>query len=364
MVTQSTSRHRVRATVTVGVVALATAVVLATTGRTSATRAFILAELESPAARLVRIVDQDGNALLQASAVERVGRLSGVEWVIGLGPIGSLASNIGLEDELGTGAAGSPIGSRLVWGPVSGPAVQAEDGRPPENGAEGLIGSRARRQLAMPVGLGTVEDESLGVVEIVGGRTFIPPLDDLNGYVLVAAGERRGPLQELVVLADSVARADQIEEAARVVAGSLDERSLRVDREDSLRDLRRALSTQVTDLDQAVLWGTLSAATVLVAINVFGAIAERRREFGLRRSQGASRSLIAALVLLEVGALSVIGTLLGALGGSLLVAVQIGVPPDLPLAASVALTIALAAVMGCMPAAVVAAYREPLYALR
>lgn len=363
MVTQSIGRHRVRAAVTIGVVALATAVVLATTGRTSATRAFILAELERPAARLVRIVDQDGNAELQPSAVERVGRLSGVEWVIGLGPVGSLAANTGLADKLGTGGAGSPVGSRLVWGSVSGPAVQAENGRPADSG-EGIVGSRARRLLAMPAGSGTVADESLGLVAIIGSRTFITPLEDLNGYVLVSAGAHRAPVQELVLLADSVARADQLERAAPAVAGSVDERSLRVEREDSLGDLRDALSSQVTDLDQAVLWGTLGAATVLVAINVFGAIAERRREYGLRRTQGASRSLIAALVLLEVGSLSLIGTGVGALSGSALVAIQIGSLPDLPLAVAVALTIGAAAALGCIPAAIVAAYREPLYALR
>jgi predicted permease len=63
------------------------------------------------------------------------------------------------------------------------------------------------------------------------------------------------------------------------------------------------------------------AALVLAAVGVYGVVAyavvERRREFGVRRALGATRSQIAALVLLEGAKLAGLGVALG-LGGALL----------------------------------------------
>lgn len=94
------------------------------------------------------------------------------------------------------------------------------------------------------------------------------------------------------------------------------------------------------------------------------AVDERRREFGLRRSQGATRSTIGAIVVLESAILGGIGVVLGAAVGAALVVVQTGLAPDPVLLAAVGWLLALAAVAGSVPAALAAAWRDPVEVLR
>lgn len=363
MAGQSIGRHRVRALVTLAVLALATAVVVNTVGRTQAARATILAELERPAARLLRVVDQDGQAEIEPASVDRVARMSGVEWVIGLGQVGSLSRNAALADQRGTGNAGAAVGTVLYWGDLSGPATTRVLGRG-TRGGEALAGSRALNRLGISGAAGSVIDDGRGLVAIVGRASFIDAIDELNSYVLIRATRDGRPLHELVVLADSVAAADRLATQLGPLIWPADDRSLRVDRAQDLTELRTALNAEVSALDTALLTGTFAVAAVLVSINLFGAIAERRREFGLRRTQGASRSLIAALVMLEVGALAVVGSLVGAVGGLATVLLQTSRLPDPILALTASAAIAIAALIGAMPAAATAAFREPLHALR
>ncbi len=101
-----------------------------------------------------------------------------------------------------------------------------------------------------------------------------------------------------------------------------------------------------------------------MSINLFGSVADRRREFGLRRTQGATRSTIAALVTIEVGLVAVLGSTVGGLAGVGLVAAGTSTAPDPLLVIAVTALVALAGLVGSAPAAVIAAFREPLHALR
>jgi len=139
---------------------------------------------------------------------------------------------------------------------------------------------------------------------------------------------------------------------------------LGIERAAELAALTEALATDAGALDAAVLWGALGATAAMVAALRFGAIDERRREFGLRRSQGATRSTIAAIVVLESAILGAIGVVLGGAVGAVLVVAQTGLAPDPALVASVGWLLALAAVAGAIPAAVAAARRDPIEVLR
>lgn len=71
--------HRRRSLVTIVLMSLACLVVVDTSGRTDATRRTLLAALEAPALRLVRIVDRAGSAGLSAATVEQLRALGSVE---------------------------------------------------------------------------------------------------------------------------------------------------------------------------------------------------------------------------------------------------------------------------------------------
>ena len=71
--------HLTRSAVTVVVIALATVAVIGTAGRTEAARRSLLARLEVPDARLVRVVDRDGQAALTQEAVVRLAQATGVK---------------------------------------------------------------------------------------------------------------------------------------------------------------------------------------------------------------------------------------------------------------------------------------------
>lgn len=362
---RSIARHRVRSAVTVLIIAVASTVVVGTTGRTDASRRAVLERLDAPLARIIRVVDRTGEAGLRPEALERVLAMSDVEWAIGLGPVGSLGRNLALGDPATIGNAGEPVGTRLAWGDFArGPLVLLVGGRPPREG-EAIAGSRAVAALGLADDVGTVTDHSRGPISVVGTAVFGRAVEDLGSYVLIHASvDAPEPVREFMVLAHSAAAVERLVDVLPGLVRPIDVNSVGIERAEELVRLREALVAEVGSLNAAILSGSLAAAALLTAINVFGAITARRREFGLRRTQGATRSTIAALVLIELAILAVIGATGGVLAGTALVAWQTSFLLEPLLGASIAVLLSLAAVLGTLPAALAAAVQEPLYALR
>jgi putative ABC transport system permease protein len=353
--------HRRRSLVTILVMGLACLVVVDTSGRTDATRRSLLAALEAPSLRLVRIVDRAGQAGFSTAAVEQLRALGSVEWAIGLGQVGPIGRNAALGGPRGGFGAGA-VGVRAYVGDLfGGPLVRLVSGRRPEIG-EAVAGAAAARALGLADGFGAVEDDRQGQVAVVGVVEAAHGVEGLDSYALVRGGAETA-VTELVVLL----RASRDVEPFVARLGDLlpsREGPLGIERAAELAALTEALATDAGALDAAVLWGALGATAAMVAALRFGAIDERRREFGLRRSQGATRSTIAAIVVLESAILGAIGVVLGGAVGAVLVVAQTGLAPDPALVASVGWLLALAAVAGAIPAAVAAARRDPIEVLR
>ncbi len=354
-------RHRVRSSITVFVIALAALAVISSTGRTEATRRSLLARLEDPAARLIRIVDTDGTAHLSGAQVGAIERLGSVAWVIGLSPAGPIGRNPALGDAR-RGFAAEAVGTRHYWGELSGGGLLTlATGRNPAPG-EAIAGDSAAAVLHMRDQLGTVEDEDLGPIAVVGTIRAEGPLANLEAYVLIRAGADEAALTEIAILART---SGDVERLAAVLPSLIQsEGPLVVARASELLAIRDALATEVGALDQAILFGSLASSAVLVATLLYGAIEDRRREFGLRRSQGASRATIVNMVMTESIILATLGSSAGGVAGVIVVFIQSSNPPDLLLAASVCALVAICAVAGAILPAVVAAIREPLYVLR
>lgn len=353
--------HRVRSLITIAVIALATTAVVASSGRTDATRRSLLARLEDPAARLVRIADRDGAAHLSAMQVELISRLGPVAWVIGLGPAGPIARNPALGDAR-RGNASEPVGSRLYWGDLTGgPLVRLRSGREP-SAREALAGQRAADALRLKDGVGTVDDEDLGPTGVVGTVSATGPVENLSAYLLIPARGGDEPISEIIMLAATSAEVEAlVNRLPNIIAAQT---PVAIDRATQLLEIREALAADVGELDAAILAGSLGSSVLLVGTILYGAIEERRREFGLRRSQGATRSTIAGLVLIETTLLAIAGTALGGAIGSLAVVAGVGEFPDPLLTLAVCALVSLVAVGGAAIPAVVAAFRQPLYVLR
>lgn len=357
------TRHRSRSIVTALVVGLAVAAVVGTTGRTVAARMNVLARLEDPSARLIRIVDRTGQAGLSPGVVTRIAGLRSVEWVVGLSPAGPLGRNpaIGRPVE---GFGRDAVGTRLYWGQLEGsPLVHLVAGRPPRIG-EAAAGSDAASALGLADRVGPVIDEQRGTLPVVETVAVEPAVTSLGHYVLIRGAPGEGPVGEIIVLART---GDDVEPLVAQLPGVLapgDGRAIGIERAQELLSLRNALAREVGDLNAAILIGSLTASALLIAAILYGAISERRREFGLRRSQGATRSDIGVLVVTETALLATIGAVAGAALGELLVLGQAGTLPDPILGGAIVILVTLAALAGSLPAAVSAALGEPLYVLR
>ena len=353
--------HVVRSSVTILVVALATTAVIGTSGRTEAARRTLLARLEVPEARLVRVVDRDGQAGLSPAAVSRIASLQSVAWVIGLSPAGPLGRNPALGGPR-QGYASEAVGTRRYWGDLDvGPLIQLTAGREPAMG-EAVIGQRAAGVLGLADGAGTVDDEEVGSMAIVAEVAAVRPVENLGSYVLIRGGQDDEGLTELLVLIRTSAQVEPFVERLPDLLGL--DAPIGIERATELLAIRDSLVSEVGELDAAILAASLISGALLIAAILYGAIEERRREFGLRRSQGATRSTIAALVVIESALLAVIGTLLGAIVGTALVFAQTGAVPDPVLTSAVGALVTLAAIAGSILPAAAAAWREPLYVLR
>lgn len=353
--------HRVRSAVTALVVALATVAVIGTTGRTEATRRTLLTRLEVPEARLVRVVDRDGQANLSSAAVSRIASLQSVAWVVGLSPAGPIGRNPALGGPR-EGYASEAVGTRRYWGDLSGgPLVRAVSGREPAVG-EAMIGERAARILGLADHVGTIDDEDAGPVAVVAAVAALSPVESLGAYVLIRGDEVNELITELLILIRTSAQVEAFVQRLPDLLG-LDS-PLGIERATELLAIRESLATEVGELDAAILAGSLTSGILLIGAILYGAIEERRREFGLRRSQGATRSTIAALVVIESTQLALAGTVLGAIAGTLLVVAQTGALPDPALTVAVGALVILAALAGSILPAGAAALREPLYVLR
>lgn len=360
-------RSRARSTVTVAVMALSVIAIIASTGRTSATRTDVLTQLESPSARLMRVTDPSGRGRVPIGASDRLASVSSVEWFLALDAAGAIARNAG-SGSPSTGYANGSAGIRQYTGDLLGGELgRLVAGRAPGKG-EAVVGAAAARDLGLSDGRGRVTNGSQQTVGVVGEVRFAGDLNDLNDYVLVnSLGTRTGSageVGELIILSRTTSAVAGLAELLPGLLGPEDPRALAIEQSGELTRLRELLGLEVGELNTAILFGSLLFGAILVSVNLFGAVSARRREIGLRRTQGAERSSIAAMLMIETGVIAVVGSLVGIAVGTLVVYAQTLLAPDIILSLSAATLVSMSAIIGSLPPAVAASMQEPLYALR
>ena len=98
----------VSSTVTLLVVGSVCAVILSTTGQTVQAENAVLSRIDDAGTRSITVTDSQGRAGIGPDAIRRIEALSGVEWVVGLGPATDVRA-VGLR-------GGQPVAVRTIYG--------------------------------------------------------------------------------------------------------------------------------------------------------------------------------------------------------------------------------------------------------
>lgn len=345
----------VSSTVTILIVGAVCAVILSTTGQTVQAERAVLARIDEAGTRSIVVTDLDGRAGLRPDAVRRIEALSGVEWVLGLGP----ASDVRAAGVLG----GEPAAARKVYGEI--PTVVSTSGW---TGARGtlLVGVEAQQTLGLRVPAAGVEAADGASWAVVGWFDASDPLAFLDRSLLQAAdpAEVEPVVRSIHVLADSPEQVGAVADAVLAVIDPLEPGSVGVETSEALAQIRAAVQGELGTFGRRVVLMVLGAGLVLVGLNMYGTVTTRRRDFGRRRALGASRGAIVALVTYQTGITGLVGATIGTLVGALVVWRLSGMLPDTTFAVAVAAQAVLAAIAAALPPAVVAARRDPVKVLR
>jgi putative ABC transport system permease protein len=198
---------------------------------------------------------------------------------------------------------------------------------------------------------------------VVGWLTADPPLDFLNRALLTVADSDEAVIR-IIVLAESTEDVRRLADAVRAVLDPTDPTSVAVQTSEALLQVRAAVRGELGTWGRNLVTLVLGAGLVLTALNVFGAVTARRRDFGRRRALGASRFDIVVLVTVQTVATALAGAVVGVGIGMLVVHQLVGTSPHLDFGVAVAVLAIIATAIAAMPPAVVAAFRDPVRILR
>jgi len=350
----------VASVLTIVMVAGMCAAALLTTGRTVAAERAALAHIDAAGTRSV-IVRADPSAGLTVAVLDRLRTVEGIEALAGFGPI---------VDGRNAAVPGAPkVPVRTYYDPRGDlPVVSGSDASSSSPSEVRAVASvAATKALGLYDGTGAVLLDD-GRVIVVAGRIDVPAhLTFLDPLVLIGSrieGDRSAPLALLVVLARTPAEVAAVEQAVRGLLGPVDPEGVTVETSAELASIRAAVSGELGSYGRATVLVILAVAALLVAVNLLGLVAMRRKDFGRRRALGASQVLIVGLVLAQVTLLAAAGAIAGT-GVCLLGLVVAGEPvPGVAFTVAVAVAAVLTATLAAVVPAVVAARRDPLHELR
>lgn len=325
--------------------------IVATTGQAAATERQVVERFEDAASRVLTVRSADPTTI-DAELVASVARLSTVEAAVGLTAVGD-----GRNTAFGGG--GDPV---AVWRLTGAPGQLL-----PGFGELGEQQALATPQAAVRLGL----EDGAGAADVSGGRTIaVRDVTEPDGSFavldpgLVLRDDAPETIERIHVVAADAPSAAAL--AAPVVAliDVPDPDMLSVETPAAFSDLEAIVAADLLESGRILLVGTLAVGALLIAGTVFGQVTLRRRDLGRRRALGANRRMLVGLVVVQTAGCTVVGALIGAAAGSVLVRVLLGDRPPLGFVlGTVALTVLAAALASVLPGAV-AARGDPLAVLR
>ena len=334
------------------IVAGVCAAILSTTGQTVQAETEVLAQIDAAGTRSILITDAQGNAGIRSDAVTRIANVSGVEWVIGLGPATDVR------------AAGVPGGNPAAVRPLHGTLP----GQVHVNGLEltpgtVLMGVEAQRILGLstPIG-GVTRDE--GGYAVVGSFQATDPLTFLNTSLITSPTPADTTLRSVHILADTPQDVAQVADAALALLAPADRTSLAVQTSETLANIRATVQGELGQYGRQLITLVLAAGLVLTGLNIYGTINNRRRDLGRRRALGASRPTIIGLITTQTLLTALLGAAIGSAATNLALTQLGNTPPPLNFTIAIITLATLTATIAALPPATIAAHRDPVTVLR
>lgn len=323
----------------------APAISLAVTGLDIEAQRTLLGSLDAIGTRTMSVVATQG-ADIPAASVDRVARLSGVAWVVGLGPT---------SDVRDRGGVGGPTPMRQVR-QVRAPI----DVSAPDTGA--WVSAESARRAGLG-GAWSVLDP--GGLAVSGWFRAREPLQALNAFVLVPRddGDETG-LERLIVSVTDVSQVEAVASAVRDLIGTEAGAGVTIDRSPELLAAREAVQDQVAANDRLLVLVILAATVALAGVVVLFGVLAARRDLGRRRALGATRPQLTVLVVLQTLWPALVGAAMGALVGWGYASLKAGYAIDWQFAAAVGVLTVIALGAAATLPALVAATRDPLRVLR
>ncbi len=336
----------------VGLLALlAPLVVLATAGFSIEGQAAVLRRLDEAGSRIVSVVSRTGEGVVPLKAVDRIGRLEGVAWVVGLGAVFDARPRVPVGEP-------TPVRAyRAVRAPISVSRLGA--GEPPAGAA--YVSPRSARRLGLAGAYGELDP---GPLEVVGWFRAGDPLTALESFVLVPASDPALRLERILVAAEDVGWIDAIVAAIPSLLGAEAIDAVTIQQSELLLSARAAVRDELVARDRALVVAILAATTALGAIVVFATTLGARRDFGRRRALGATRGQLVALVVLATLWPTLIGVMAGTALGAIYLGSRLGRLPDPAFPIAVGILAGLCLTAASIGPAVAAATRDPVRVLR
>jgi putative ABC transport system permease protein len=341
--------------VTVLIVGAACGVILSTTGQTVQAERAVLARIDEAGTRSIIVTDIEGRAGITPAAISRIEGLSGVEWVVGLGPAFDVrAAGI---------AGGQPAAARVLYGEIPGVVAHSDWKQSP---GTGLVGVEAQTLLGLRVPAGGLETAQGDSLAVVGWFDASDPLSFLDRSLLAGPdpADPQPVVRSIYVLAHTPEQVTSVAEAVVMVLDPFDPTSVGVETSEALAQIRAAVEGELGAFGRRLVLMVLGAGLVLVGLNMYGTVTTRRKDFGRRRALGASRPVIVTLVTLQAALTGLLGALLGTVAGAAVVWRLTEQAPDPAFAVAVATLAVIATLAAALPPSAVAALRDPVKVLR
>lgn len=330
--------------------------VFLTSGRTAAAEEAVLSRIDDQTTRTIILRATGEDSGLDTRLLASLSRISGVEAVIGFGPTEDV-SNAAIP-------GGNKVAARALYTaePIAGfpetvsPLTSTAAVSPQASYELGLSGQAH----------GAVQDSSGTTVPVTSElRTprFLAFLEPL--VVMPGKANETAPLATVVIVTKNSADVELIAGIARDLTDPPDPDHLTIETAKELGAIRDAISGDLGTFGRSTVLGILAVTAALVAVNLYGLVMLRRKDFGRRRALGATRGVVIGLLLWQV---TVVATLAAVAGTATSIALlnmeSQALLPDVSFIAAVAILAVAAAVAAAIPPAIYAASRDPLRELR
>lgn len=358
------TRSQVVVTALVAALAAASCVgILLTSGQTAAAQEAVLEQIDAAGTRslVVRVPDE---AYVPTGVLDTIATSDGVQEVTGFS-----RAEVAANADVDAASAGS---YRVGYGTIGGRPLHAITVAGYDDGALALASERATQALGLVDDTGPLLTPGRTIVTVVGDLDVPEHLAAFEPLTVIPAStpERasgtdvRAPLDVMVVLARTPDDLDAVEALVRGVTQQSDGPPVRVETSAELAEIRAAVDGEIGAYSRTTVLGVAGLTIVLTAVSLLALMNGRRRDFGRRRALGAGRSLIAALVLLQVTGPAVLGALLGILGIQAWLLATDQPRPGLTFTFAVGVVAVLCALLAALAPAVIASRRDPVHELR